>query len=67
MPKRELDIGATVHFARDAGSDADLRAEAPVYRVAHSLRLADGAMLYTIKSDAEPFERLVSASDLNRG
>jgi hypothetical protein len=38
-----------------------------VYRVENLLKTTDGATLYTIKSDAEPFERLVSAKDLNRG
>jgi hypothetical protein len=43
------------------------KAAAEVYRVENLLKTSDGATLYTIKSDAEPFERLVCAQDLNRG
>jgi hypothetical protein len=62
----DLHIGAQVHFA-DPERAGMPKAAAAVYRVENLLKTADGATLYTIKSDAEPFERLVSASDLNRG
>ena len=66
MSTRELNVGATVHFTRTVGSDAAPRAEAPVYRVERLLKLPDGATLYTIKNEAEPFERVVAASDLDQ-
>ncbi len=64
MPPRELNVGATVHFTGPLGSDAAPRAQLPLYRVEHLLKLPDGATLYTIKSEAEPFRRVVAASDL---
>jgi hypothetical protein len=66
MSTRELNVGATVHFSRAVGSDAAPRADAPLYRVEHLLKLPDGATLYTIKSETEPFERVVDAADLDR-
>lgn len=63
----ELQIGTKVHFARTERVAGMPKAAAAVYRVENLLKTPDGATLYTIKSDAEPFERLVSASDLNRG
>jgi predicted lipoprotein with Yx(FWY)xxD motif len=63
----DLHIGAQVHFADPERVAGMPKAAAAVYRVENLLKTADGATLYTIKSDAEPFERLVSASDLNRG
>ncbi len=66
MPPRELNVGATVHFTRAVGPDAAPRAEAPVYRIEHLMKLPDGATLYTIKNEAEPFERVVAAGDLHQ-
>ena len=63
----ELHVGAKVQFARPERVAGMPKAAAAVYRVENLLKTADGATLYTIKSDAEPFERLVSASDLDRG
>ena len=63
MSTLKLDVGATVHFTRAVGSDAASRA-APVYRVEHLMKLPDGATFYTIRCEAEPFERVVAASDL---
>ena len=62
----ELQIGTTVHFAQTERVAGMPKATAAVYRVENLLKTQDGATLYTIKSDAEPFERLVSAQDLNR-
>jgi hypothetical protein len=66
MSTRELNVGATVHFSRTVRIDAMPKAEAAVYRVENMLKMPDGATLYTIKSEAEPFERVVAASDLDR-
>jgi len=63
----ELHVGAEVHFARPERDAGMAKAAAAVYRVENLLKTPGGATLYTIKSDAEPFERLVCASDLNRG
>jgi hypothetical protein len=65
MSTLKLDVGTTVHFARAVGSDAASRAAAPVYRVEHLMKLPDGATFYTIRCEAEPFERVVAASDLD--
>jgi hypothetical protein len=66
MSRRQLNVGATVHFTRTVRIDAMPKAEAAVYRVEQLLKLPDGAMLYTIKSETEPFERVVSEYDLDR-
>jgi hypothetical protein len=63
----ELQIGTKVHIARPERVAGMPKARAAVYRVENLLKTPDGATLYTIKSDAEPFERLVCAQDLNRG
>jgi hypothetical protein len=65
MSTRELNVGATVHFTRTMRVEAMPKAEAAVYRVEKLLKLPDGATLYTIKNEAEPFERVVAASDLD--
>jgi hypothetical protein len=62
-----LQIGTKVHFARPERVAGMPKATAEVFRVENLLKTPDGATLYTIKSDAEPFQRLVCASDLNRG
>jgi hypothetical protein len=66
MSTRELNVGATVHFARTVRIDAMPKAEAAVYRVENLLKMPDGATLYTIGCEAEPFERVVAAGDLDR-
>ena len=66
MSRRQLNVGATVHFTRTVRIDAMPKAEAAVYRVEQLLKLPDGATLYTIKSETEPFERVVSEYDLDR-
>ena len=64
MSSNKLDVGATVRFARTVRVEAMPKAEAEVYRIEQLLKMPDGAMLCTIKNDAEPFERIVAASDL---
>ena len=66
MSRRQWKVGATVHFTRTVRIDAMPKAEAAVYRVEQLLKLPDGATLYTIKSETEPFERVVSECDLDR-
>jgi hypothetical protein len=61
-PECELSVGAVVRCRREmavAGS------EYLEYRIEELVRLADGATLYWIKSDAEPFQRVVSERDLD--
>ena len=66
MSTQKLDVGATVHFTRSVRVEAMPKAEAAVYRVENLLKLPDGATLYTISCEAEPFERVVAASDLDQ-
>lgn len=61
MSDRGLEIGMTVHFARLAfGSGTD----AHEFRVMQLLHLDGGAMLYRIKCESEPFDRVVAEADL---
>lgn len=66
MATRDWDVGARVRFTRPQRVDGMPKAEAAVYRVERLLKAGDGATLYTIKNEAEPFERLVATSDLDR-
>jgi len=66
MSTRQLNVGATVNFTRTLRVDAMPAAQAAVYRVENLLRMPDGATLYTIRCEAEPFERVVAESDLDR-
>jgi hypothetical protein len=63
MSRRELDIGAFVHFAGFATGYAPPEAS---YRIEQLLTLQDGATLYKIRNEAEPFDRVVAERDLNR-
>jgi hypothetical protein len=60
--ERELSVGAVVRCRREISVNGSGKLE---YRIEELLRLADGAMLYWIKSDAEPFQRVVSERDLD--
>ncbi len=66
MSTSELNVGATVHFTRPQRVEGMPKAEAAVYRVERLLKTTEGVTLYTIKSEAEPFERVVDAADLDR-
>ncbi len=66
MSSNKLDVGASVRFTRPERFEAMPKAEAEVYRIEQLLKMPDGAMLCTIKNDAEPFERIVAASDLQQ-
>lgn len=59
MSSRKLDVGTIVHFLR-----ASLRARCATYRIEERLLLEGGSVLYRIKCDAEPFDRIVAESDL---
>ncbi len=63
MSRRELDIGAFVHFAGFASGYAPPEAS---YRIEQLLTQQDGATLYKISNDAEPFDRVVAEQDLSR-
>ena len=60
MSRRELDVGSFVHFTGFATGYAAPEAS---YRIEQLLKLGDGATLYKIRSDAEPFDRVVSERD----
>ena len=61
MSRRALSVGSFVHFI---GFGASGR-EAPLpYRIEGLMHLDDGATLYTIRNDAEPFDRVVVEHDL---
>jgi hypothetical protein len=62
MSRRELDVGAFVHFAGFATGYAPPEAS---YRIEQLLTLQDGATLYKIRNDAEPFDRVVTERDLS--
>jgi hypothetical protein len=62
MSERELSVGAVVRCRREMAVNGSGSFE---YRIEELLRLADGATLYWIKSDAEPFQRVVSERDLD--
>ena len=62
MSRRELDVGAFVHFAGFATGYAPPEAS---YRIEQRLTLQDGATLYKIRNDAEPFDRVVTERDLS--
>ena len=66
MASSKLDIGATVRFSQPERVEAMPKATAAVFRVESLLKMPDGGTLYTIRSEAEPFERVVAASDLDK-
>ena len=43
-----------------------MRAPEASYRIEQLLTLRDGAILYKIRNDAEPFDRVVAERDLSR-
>ncbi len=61
MSKRKLDVGTVVRFVRVRTT---MSTGASEYRVEQLLRLECGDTLYKIKSNAEPFDRIVSEHDL---
>jgi hypothetical protein len=69
MSSRKLDVGTIVHFL-GAGADAD--SERAEYRIEQLLLMhrddmePDGSILYRIRCDAEPFDRVVAETDFIR-
>jgi hypothetical protein len=63
MSRRQLDIGSFVHFASFAAGQA---APEAAFRIEQLLKLDDGATLYKIRADAEPFDRVVAEHDLTQ-
>lgn len=59
MRSGELDVGTIVHFMQ-----ATVCASPRDYRIEQLVLLEGGVRLYRIKSDAEPFDRIVAARDL---
>lgn len=62
MSERELRVGAVVRCRRVTVVNGSGQLE---YRIEELLHLADGATLYWIRCDAEPFLRVVSERDLD--
>jgi hypothetical protein len=61
MSQRELDIGSFVQFT---GFISGCAAPEATYRIEQLMLLGDGAVLYKIRNDAEPFDRVVADRDL---
>jgi hypothetical protein len=69
MSKRALDVGSIVRFPPIAATPrrgaAMCRSECRIeYRIEQLVRLDSGVTLYKIKSETEPFDRIVDESDL---
>jgi hypothetical protein len=65
MSSNKLDVGATVRFTRPERFEAMPKAAVTVFRVESLLKMPEGGTLYTIRSEAEPFKRVVAASDVD--
>lgn len=63
MSRRELEIGS---FVQITGFEMGQMAPEASYRIEQLLKLDGGATLCKIRSDAEPFDRVVSARQLTR-
>jgi hypothetical protein len=63
MSRRELAVGSFVQFT---GFVTGYAAPEASYRIEQLMTLGDGALLYKIRSDAEPFDRLVAEHDLTQ-
>jgi hypothetical protein len=61
MSRRELDVGSFVHFT---GFVTGYAAPEASYRIEQLMTLGDGGVLYKIRNDAEPFDRVVAERDL---
>jgi hypothetical protein len=62
MSRRELEIGA---FVQVTGLEVGQMAPEASYRIEQLLKLDDGATLYKVRSDAEPFDRVVTVHQLS--
>lgn len=63
MSRSELAIGSFVHFTAMECGPAASGCE---YRIEQLLVVDEGPTLYKIKTDAEPFDRVVAERDLTR-
>jgi len=61
MSRRELDVGSFVQFT---GFINGYAAPEVTFRIEQLMLLGDGAVLYKIRNDAEPFDRVVADRDL---
>lgn len=61
MSRRELEIGSFVQFC---GLETGQMAPEASYRIEQLLKLDCGSTLYKIRSDAEPFDRMVTEEQL---
>ena len=62
MSQRELEIGSFVQFC---GLGTGQMAPEATYRIEQLLRLDPSTRLYKIRSDAEPFDRVVAEQQLS--
>ena len=63
MSRRELEVGSFVHLP---GLETGLLAPEAPYRIEQLLTLGDGATLYKVRHENEPFDRVVSERELGR-
>jgi hypothetical protein len=63
MSKRRLDVGAIVYLS---SITATARNGATAFRIEELLRLDDGLTLYKVRSETEPFDRIVAECDLTQ-
>ncbi|MFN3625590.1 MAG: hypothetical protein ACK4TP_16190 [Hyphomicrobium sp.] len=61
MAQRELEIGS---FVQITGLEVGQMAPEASYRIEQLLTLGDGATLYKIRREDEPFDRVVGAHQL---
>lgn len=62
MSEGKLNVGAIVRYRRLIAVNGSGSLE---YRIKELLRSADGATLYRIKSEVEPYQRVVSERELD--
>jgi hypothetical protein len=63
MSRRELEIGA---FVQISGLEVGQMPPEASYRIEQLLELDGGPTLYKVRSDAEPFDRIVAGPQLSR-
>jgi hypothetical protein len=63
MSRRELEVGSFVHLL---SLETGLLAPEATYRIEQLLTLGDGATLYKVRHENEPFDRVVSERELGR-
>jgi hypothetical protein len=63
MSKRALDVGAIVYLSSITTATRD---GPPAFRIEELLRLEDGITLFKVRSETEPFDRIVAECDLTQ-